>query len=87
MGFEWLLTLVETNSYTAITWDMLSSQIGSEEKLRKYLKEKPMPKSVTYKNEEEFIDDIKNAGGVITISSGETDEFKQWLLDLVYNFF
>ena len=46
-----------------------------------------MPKSVTYKNEEEFIDDIKNAGGVITISSGETDEFKQWFLDLVYNFF
>ena len=75
MGLEWMQTLVETNSYTAITWDLLTWNATIEE-IKQYIKERPMPKSVTYKNADELIKDIENADGIITVADNETKEFK-----------
>jgi len=81
MGLEWMQTLVETNSYTAITWDLLTWNASIEE-IKRYIKEHPMPKSVVYKNEAELIEDIENASGIITVADNENEEFKKWFIEL-----
>jgi len=82
MGLEWMQTLVETNSYTTITWDLLTWNATIEE-IKEYIKEHPMPKSVVYKSVDELIEDIENADGIITVADNETEEFKSWFIELV----
>ena len=74
-------TLVETNSYTAITWNLLTWNASLKE-IVEYIKEHPMPKSVVYKNVDELIEDIENADGIITVADNETEEFKKWFIEL-----
>ena len=82
MGLKWMQTLVETNSYTAITWDLLTWNATIEE-IKEYIKEHLMPPSVVYKNADELIEDIENADGIITVADNETEEFKSWFIELV----
>lgn len=81
MGYEFELVLVETINYTPLTWDILSDK---KDKIRGYIQECPMPKSVIYKYEEELISDVELAGGAITISKDESKKFRQWFLDMIY---
>ncbi len=82
MGLKWMQTLVETNSYTALSWSFLTWSASLKE-IVEYIKEHSMPKSVVYKNAAELIEDIENADGIITIANNETEEFKRWFIELV----
>ena len=84
MGLEWKLTLVDTYSYdSAMTWDLLAYN-STIKGIKEYIKEHPMPKSVTYKNANEIIKNIEKVkDGIITIANNETEEFKSWFIELV----
>jgi len=76
-------TLVETNSYTTITLDLLTWNATIEE-IKEYIKEHPMPRSISYKSVDELIARIEKAEDkIITIPNNETEEFKNWFIELI----
>ena len=51
-----------------------------------FVEENPMPKSKVYDDPEELLNDVKNAGGIVTLPCDENPEFVEWFEDFVEYF-
>jgi len=84
MGICFFVSPIETVMWNEIYWENLDY-----EKAKEFIKKNPMPKNSIYESEEELLDDIKCASGVIafTIESfndEKNEKFFEWFVELVY---
>jgi len=85
MGMWYYITPIYDSNWSEINWENIDFK-----EAKKFIKENPMPKNTLYKNEEELLDDIKHARGMIAFSiefftNPENKEFFKWFLELLRN--
>ena len=51
--------------------------------VKRYIKKHQMPKSVIYRNANELIKHLEKADGIIRVSPNESEEFKNWFIEMV----
>ena len=79
--FKEIFALVNTANATTPEIEYLNF---TAEKIDDYVKEFPMPESITYSNFEELKKDLLGSRGMLTLNKDENEDFVEWLTELVY---
>ena len=83
MGLKYFVAPIYTSAWSEYIWENLR-----EEEVKEFIKRKPMPKNTLYKNEEEFLKDVKHGHGIIIFPieefmKEENKEFFEWFAEVL----